>query len=306
MSITIRILETPQEMVAVEKLELEVWPGSEVDVVPDHLLLTVAHNGGLVIGAFDDEVPSKKETLVGFVFGFPGLYFTPDGPRPKHCSHMMGVLPEYRNQGIGFALKRAQWQMVRHQDLDRITWTYDPLISRNAYLNINKLGAVCNTYLREVYGNMRDSLNKGLPSDRFQVDWWVNTPRVLAHLSKRNRRPLVLEDYIAAGFEVINPSRFNEHGWPLPMDMDFDSGGRFPELEKLLKEPKKNIVLVEIPADFMALKAVKSELALEWRLHTRQIFEALFNQGYLVTDFVRRIDDPSQSFYILTHGESTL
>ena len=77
-------------MSAVEDLQRQVWPGSETDVVPAHLLITVVHNGGLVLGAF------AEEKLVGFVFGFPGLEFTADGPRPKHCSHMAGVHPDYQ------------------------------------------------------------------------------------------------------------------------------------------------------------------------------------------------------------------
>jgi predicted GNAT superfamily acetyltransferase len=168
----LKILETPQEMESVEDLQRLVWPGSETEIVPVHLLVTAVHNGGLAIGAYQAAKENgQMERLVGFVFGFVGLYYTPDGPRPKHCSHMLGVDPALRDQGLGFALKRAQWQMVRHQDIDRITWTYDPLLSRNAHLNIARLGAVCNTYRREVYGQMRDGLNVGLPSDRFEVDW---------------------------------------------------------------------------------------------------------------------------------------
>ena len=146
---TLRILETPQEMAAVENLQKSIWPGSEVDIVPAHLLLAAAHNGGLIIGAFSHnaELGDNGEEMLGFVFGFPGLYRTPDGPRPKHCSHMMGVDPGVRDQGIGFRLKRAQWQMVRNQGLDLVTWTYDTLMSRNAHLNIAKLGAVCSTYI---------------------------------------------------------------------------------------------------------------------------------------------------------------
>ena len=175
----IRILEEPEEMSAVEQLQREVWPGSETDIVPAHLLITAVHNGGVVLGAFDED------KLVGFVFGFPGIESTPDGPRPKHCSHMAGVLASHRDRGLGFALKRAQWQMVRHQGLDHMTWTYDLLLSRNAYLNISRLGAVCSTYRRSEYGEMRDGLNAGLPSDRFQVDWWLNTQRVERRLGKR-------------------------------------------------------------------------------------------------------------------------
>ena len=174
MPATIRLLESAEDMTAVEELQRQVWPGSETDVVPAHLLVTAIHNGGLVFGAF------MEERMVGFVFGFPGLEKTPDGPRAKHCSHMMGIHPLYRDAGVGYALKRAQWQIVRKQGLNHITWTYDPLISRNAYLNIARLGAVCNTYLKLEYGEMRDGLNLGLPSDRFQVDWWVNTKRVRA------------------------------------------------------------------------------------------------------------------------------
>src|SRR5512143_3355124 len=99
----IHVLETPEEMSAVEALQREVWPGSETDVVPAHMLIAAVHNGGIVLGAFE------QDRLIGFVFGFPGLETTPDGPRAKHCSHMMGVHPDHRNRGLGFALKRAQW-----------------------------------------------------------------------------------------------------------------------------------------------------------------------------------------------------
>ena len=307
MSITLRILETPQEMAAVEDLELLVWPGSERDIVPDHLLLTVAHNGGLVIGAYVEDDEGITTAMVGVVFGFPGLYFTPDGPRPKHCSHMMGVHPDYRDRGIGFALKRAQWQMVRRQGLDRITWTYDPLLSRNAHLNITKLGAVCNTYIREVYGEMRDVLNVGLPSDRFQLDWWVNTTRVNTRLSRRARSPLGLNDFLAAGFAVINPAWIDEDGWQRPMEaMARDLEGLFSQDERRGDGEEAAFILVEIPPDFMGLKTANPELALEWRIHTRQIFETLFDRGYLVTDFIHSPGAHPRSVYVLSHGDSTL
>ena len=90
----IRILDTPEELQMVEELQRIIWPGSETDVVPLHLLRTAVHNGGLVIGA---AIPgSESDQMVGFVFGFPGFYTTPDGPRLKHCSHMLGVHPEFR------------------------------------------------------------------------------------------------------------------------------------------------------------------------------------------------------------------
>jgi predicted GNAT superfamily acetyltransferase len=304
MKTTLRILETPEEIVEVENLQRLVWPGSELDIVPAHLLLTAAHNGGLVIGA---SVPETETTgaqsapgLVGAVFGFPGFYRTADGQRLKHCSHILAVHPGYRNHGIGFGLKRAQWQIVRQQGVDLITWTYDPLLSRNAHLNISRLGAVCNTYLREYYGVMRDGLNAGLPSDRFQVDWWVNSHRVNRRLSRRARRPLDLAHYFAAGTEIINPTIIDDEGFPVP-----STGAlTLPDTDNLgVVVP---LLLAEIPADFPSLKAARPGLALEWRLHSRSLFEDLFARGYLVTDFVHLPGPHPRSFYVLTHGDSIL
>lgn len=270
-------------MALAEDLQRQVWRGSETDVVPAHLLITASHNGGVVIGAMDGN------RLIGFVFGFPGLEFTPDGPRPKHCSHMMGVHPGYRDSGVGFALKRAQWQIVRHQGLDHVTWTYDPLLSRNGYLNLTKLGAVCNTYRRSEYGEMRDGLNAGLPSDRFQVDWWINTPRVTRRLGKRARRPLKLDHFSQADLQPL---------YPLPSDV-----GGFPRPPEHVSPPDGKLALAEIPSDFESLKAADFPLARDWRFFTREIFETAFAAGYIATDFVF---DQNRSFYVLSHGETTL
>ncbi|MCI0550089.1 MAG: GNAT family N-acetyltransferase [Anaerolineae bacterium] len=281
----IKLLETPEDMSSVEALQRAVWEGSETDVVPAHVFITAVHNGGFVIGAFD------HHQLIGFVFGFPGLESTPDGPRPKHCSHMMGIHPKYRDSGVGFALKRAQWQMVRHQGLDHITWTYDPLLSRNAYLNIAKLGAVCNTYRRSEYGDMRDGLNAGLPSDRFQVDWWINTRRVDRRLGKRARRPLKLDNFSKADLQPFYSVHASPQtgGWPRPPE-------HFSPLEG-------HLALAEIPADFIALKDADFSLARDWRFFSREVFETAFAKGYIVTDFVF---DQGRSFYVLSNGESTL
>jgi predicted GNAT superfamily acetyltransferase len=245
------------------------------------------------------EIPPQAP-LVGFVFGFPGLYITPDGPRPKHCSHMLGVHPNQRDQGTGFKLNRAQWQMVRHQGLDRITWTYDPLLSRNGHLNIARLGAVCNTYIREAYGEMRDGLNAGLPSDRFQVDWWIRSQRVNRRLSKRLRRPLDLAHFLAAETAILNPSEIGMDGLPRP-----PAAFQLGEIKNVhAQQEEQPLLLLEIPADFLALKAASPALALEWRLHTRHLFEALFKRGYLVTDFVHLPGTYARSFYVLSYGEA--
>ena len=286
MTPTIRLLETPEDMAAVEGLQREVWPGSETDVVPAHMLITAIHNGGLVLGAF------VGERMVGFIFGFPGLEKTPDGPRAKHCSHMMGIRPDSRDSGIGFALKRAQWQMVRHQGLDHITWTYDPLMSRNAYLNIARLGAVCSTYRRSEYGEMRDGLNLGLPSDRFQVDWWIHSRRVQRRLSKRARKPLMLEHFEKAGIQPL-------------YELKGDSTD--PRPPEHFSAPEGHLLLAEIPPDFLKLKEADFSLARDWRFFSREVFETAFAAGYIVTDAIfERSGALPRSFYVLTHGDSTL
>jgi predicted GNAT superfamily acetyltransferase len=286
----IRLLDTPEEMAAVEALQRLVWPGSETEVVPAHMLLAACHNGGLALGAF------AGPELVGLVFGFPGFYATPDGPRLKHHSHLLGVHPDWRDRGLGYALKRAQWQVVRKQGLDRITWTYDPLLSRNAHLNIARLGAVCNSYMRSYYGEMRDGLNVGLPSDRFQVDWWVNTRRVEQRLSRRSRPVLTLEHYRTA--ELLELAA-------LPDPSAVLGAGPEPAARPMDEVPRLSgpLLLVEIPADFLALKQADLALARDWRFFCREVFETAFKLGYLVTDFVH---DQGRSFYVLTHGESTL
>jgi predicted GNAT superfamily acetyltransferase len=283
----IRILETPAEMTLAEDLQRLVWPGSDAEILPVHILLTFAHNGGLVLGAY------QGEDLVGLLVGFPGLYPLPDGPQPKHCSHQLGIHPDYQSAGIGFALKRAQWQMLRQQGLALATWTYDPLLSRNAYLNIARLGAVCNTYLVNLYGEMRDGLNAGLESDRFQVDWWLNTRRVSTRLGRRPRLDLGLAHYTSAKTQSLYR--------PL---VPPDAFLRPPEH---FSHPQEALILAEIPSDFMALKQQDPPLARGWRIFSREVFTTCFSLGYLVTDFIfDRSSETPRSFYVLAHEESTV
>ena len=287
MSIKIRHLESPKELAAIEELQQQVWPGNDIEVIPVHMLLAALHGGGVVMGAFDGD------SLVGFVFGFPGFEARNDGLEWLHCSHMAGVHPDYRDAGLGFKLKRAQWQMVRRQGLDRITWTYDPLQSRNAKLNIAKLGAVCNTYFPDYYGELRDQLNAGLPTDRFRVDWWVNSTRVKRRLSKSPRKELDLAHYLSAETMRLNETHLNDAGLITSLRYNID-----PACAPFL--------LLEIPADFLAIKTADPSLALEWRLQTREIFQDMFAAGYLVTDFIYLPGNQPRSYYVLSYGESTL
>ncbi len=272
MNVVIRPLESMAEFRACEALQRRVWLLSDdLEVVPLHLLLTVHRNGGLVLGAFEGE------ELVGFLFGFPA--YGHDG-RPKHCSHMMGVDPGCQGAGIGYRLKLAQREFVLARGLDLVTWTYDPLESRNAYLNIHKLGGVCQTYIRDYYGPLDDGLNLGLPTDRFQVDWWIAGNRVAQHLSGQGgERP-------ANSAPIVNATGYTSGGLltPGPLTLDAD----LPALQ------------VETPADYQAIKAADPGLALDWRLAMRQVFETYLAAGYTVVDFFTRQTGRDRcSFYIL-------
>ena len=291
--IGIRPLETIADFRAAEELQGQVWASThERETVPLHMLTTVAHSGGVALGAWDAEA----ERLVGFVFGFLGTDDTePDRPalaRLKHCSHMLGVLPEYRDRGIGYRLKLAQMEAVHRQGIRLITWTFDPLESRNANLNIARLGAVCRTYKREVYGQMADGLNVGWPSDRFQLDSRITAHRVKQRLGGERPR-LSLDAYLSANAPILNPTRLSPQG--------------LPHMTAPAATPDGAICLVEIPADIQTVKAQDFELAREWRMQVRWIFESAFEAGYIATDFLlEKREGRMQAYYVLAHGEVRL
>src|SRR5713226_5030912 len=173
-AITVRPITDASGLHAVEELQRDVWGMPDLEVVPSHQLRAVVSAGGVLLGAFDEHT-----TLVGFCYGFIGLR---DG-RLLFYSHMAGVHPGRQNRDIGFLLKRAQRQAALERGLDRMVWTYDPLQSLNAAFNLRKLGATAHRYYVDYYGEMPDAINRGVPSDRLEVDWWLRDPQVDAKLS---------------------------------------------------------------------------------------------------------------------------
>jgi predicted GNAT superfamily acetyltransferase len=230
----------------------------DLDVVPLHLLKPLHGQGGIALGAFDGE------RMVGFVFGYLGRTAT---GQLVHCSHQMGVDPEYQSAGVGHRLKAAQREVALSQGLALMTWTYDPLQSRNAYLNIHKLGAVCRKYNIDYYGAMTDGINAGLPSDRFQVEWWLEQVGTAAGQTAKSISRSV------AGSTVVEAlaGRLTAGGLVLPEDPVLDA--------------ESKVVTIEIPSDYGVVKASSRELALDWRLKTRAAFQAYFGRGYVVTGF---------------------
>lgn len=185
---------------------------------------------------------------------------------------------------MGYRLKLAQREWALRQGFELVTWTYDPLEAANGVLNLGKLGAVCCCYLRDFYGELPDGLSRGLPTDRFEVAWWVGSERVRERVERGWLRPR-LQDLLGEGAAVLNPSQVRADGWVEP-------GPAGP--------PKGERLLIEIPARFQAIKAVSMDLALAWRLNARQASEAAFDSGYTACDVVRaEVDGVPRVYYLL-------
>lgn len=244
-TITYKSLKTMEDMLLVSKLEQQIWG---VTAIPTHQTLTAVKNGGIIIGAFDGE------ELVGFSYGFAGF----KNKKVSLCSHMLGISDEYRSQGIGEKLKLVQKEQALEIGYDLMNWTYDPLQTRNAYLNLTKLHGVCNTYIQDCYGKMEDGLNEGLPSDRFQIDWWLDSEYVNEYVKPKLKTAIALETWT-----------LDAHGFP-QIDANFDEALSY----------NYEVYTVPVPSDIGGLKEQSLEVALAWRYQTRKIFQTLFAQGY--------------------------
>lgn len=262
--IEIRELKTIAEMEQIQELEFKVWG---IETIPTHQTLTAVKNGGIMVGAYDGE------QLIGFSYGFAGFR---EG-KCYLCSHMLGMDEGYRSQGIGEKLKRKQREIAIEKGYDRMHWTYDPLETRNGYLNLTKLNGICDTYVENCYGEMQDGFNQGLPSDRFELHWHLTSPYVV-----ENHEPLI-EDAIA-----LNKLTFNEENLPV-----YRAGE-----EQDLTHASYSMA---IPKDFQSLKAASGELALDWRLQTRALFQRLFKAGYAA---VRLQPSETHNEYIFVKKES--
>ncbi|MBX3057403.1 MAG: hypothetical protein KF770_13125 [Anaerolineae bacterium] len=269
MQLDIRLIEEPADYWAVEDISKAAWGLDDYhEVIPAHLMITFQQNGGLLLGAWLDG------KLVGFSVGFIGL--TGDG-RVKFCSEQLGVLPEYQSYNIGYRMKLAQREHLLARGINHTTWTYDPLETKNGNLNLHKLGAVCNTYYVNLYGTAA-GINAGLPTDRFQVDWWLDSQNVNGRL--QGTMVNTLDNLRDSGVPVINPAQGIPHPRP--------GGAIIP--------PRHDRLLMQVPASIRALKQEDPELALAWRLHTRDLFVSLFTQGYKTTDLLYT---PEACYYLL-------
>ncbi len=266
-AVVIRPLATLDEFRAAERLQQEVWGYDELTVIPLAQLLTASKFGGVTLGAFDDG------RLVALLYGFVGLK---DG-EPVHVSQRLAVLPEYQNRGFGERLKRAQRDHVLAQGLRWIRWTYDPIETRNGYLNLVKLGGFVRAYLVNLYGLVSGHVNEGLPTDRFEVEWHIRSRRVADALAGRHPARAGDAPRVAppALLTRVTP---RPGGWLAPEGW---SGPPSP------RGQAEEIWYVEAPATVQRMKQVDVGLALAWRLVLREIFQALFARGFVASGVVR-------------------
>lgn len=255
--VIIRKLSNKKEFEKLVEIQRVVWKHPDLDLTPVHQFCISSFMGGLVLGAFVDG------ELAGFVYSFPAIY----NGKFCHHSHLLAVLPQFQGYGLGKRLKWAQRKEVLKMGLDLITWTYDPMQTRNANLNFHTLGVICRTYLPDFYGETPAlKLGPGIPTDRLLVEWPIKSARVQKKAEAKKEEtpdlsflPKALEGY-AAEDGTYRPGK--------------------PALR--LEAP---VFLVEIVRDVRSLQS-SPELIAEWQSSLRQVLTHYFRRGYVIMDFL--------------------
>jgi predicted GNAT superfamily acetyltransferase len=267
-----RKLEKPEEFRQLLEVHRAVW-GDEG--VPAPLQRAFQDNGGLVLGGFVDI------HLVGFAVSFLGW----DGTSLFHYSHITAVRPEYQNHHLGFRLKAFQRDEVLKLGLSEIRWTFDPLQSRNAWLNVRLLGGVPDRYFIHYYGQMPDALNHDLETDRLRLRWELSSP----HVEKR-----------LGG--VLPTAEENISRWKRSVAVvETEVGEKGLRLPTAVGEPTGESAYLEIPFDLATVREHEPEKLRQWRHAVRDGFRAAFDMGYRVDDFgVVTVDHERRSLYFLS------
>jgi predicted GNAT superfamily acetyltransferase len=264
MPVRIRDLTEYDDLLQCVTIQQRTWGSDFSEIVPAAILWIATRTGGIVAGAFDD-----TDTMIGFLFGLSGFR---DG-RPVHWSDMLAVAPEARGAGVGQALKAHQRTTLLSRGIREACWTFDPLESRNAHINLCRLGGFSREYIRDCYGASHSPLHAGLPTDRLVITWNLDAPRV------RKRMEGSGSTLDMAGAALIN--------------------------ERLL-EPRTDLVApllrLRIPADIQRIKAEAPDQALAWRYAVRTALECYIGKGYAVTELVR--EESAYSSYLLVRDDA--
>jgi chorismate synthase len=260
-TIRVRPLTSVADGHACVELQRLIWGFDQGDIVPATLLHIVEYVGGLAAGAFDQD-----GTLLGFVFGISGVR---DG-RLAHWSHMLGVREPARNMGVGRMLKEYQRSVLASLGVTRIYWSFDPLMAKNAYFNVNRLGAKVVDYVPDMYGTTDSPLHYSLPTDRLVVCLETTGPAAAPlNLPVHDRAPILT-------------------AFPRLSDATMSNGDLPPDA-----------VLIEIPSDILEIMSRSPAAARAWRLAVREHFVWAFSHGYAISG-VQVDADAARYFYLLT------
>jgi predicted GNAT superfamily acetyltransferase len=275
-ALLIRELESFEDLSQVAAVEKEVWGLADHDVIPMTITIATKAAGSIWLGAFDGD------RLVGFAFAFPGLE---RGQLMLH-SHMLGVRDAYRDSDLGFKLKLAQRERALALRIPEVTWTFDPLQSKNAHFNFAKLGVVSDTYKIDFYGPETSSVLHRNSTDRLWVRWAMLSRRVQHRLQGRDQRGEIM-DALSRLTPLI---RFNGDGKPVKTD--------------LAAALARQRIAIEIPSDIVAIEQKDAALAREWRLATRWAFTESLKSGFLVAEFCRSVrGKQGPGVYLLEKGK---
>jgi predicted GNAT superfamily acetyltransferase len=275
-SVVIRDLQSHADLEQAEALEREVWELADRDVMPMAMIIATKEAGSVWLGAFDGA------KLAGFAFGFLGM----EHGRLMLHSHMLAVREPYRDLDLGYKLKLAQRERVLAMRVQEMTWTFDPLQSKNAHLNFGKLGVVSDIYKVDFYGPETSSVLHRNGTDRLWVRWPLASRRVRDRLQGKDYRPEVLD-----AFSRLQPLvQFNGDGKPLRND-----------LSAALARQR---IAIQIPSDIGAVERKDPGLAREWREATRWAFTEALQAGFFVAEFCRTVrGQQGPGNYLLEKGD---
>lgn len=276
-SIVIRDIEHIAEMREVESLQKEVWGCDDRDIVPLTILAATREVGAILVGAFDGS------SLIGFAYSFVGREYE----RMVHHSHMLAVRATYRNFNLGYRLKLAQRDRALAQGINRMTWTFDPLQSLNAYFNLAKLGVVADAYKTNFYGEATSSFlhQIGIGTDRLWVTWLLDSVRVHERLQAKGQTRTANPNLATIACLVqVGPNNM-------------------PQRARASEIAGQQDISIEIPADINALQRESPELAIRWREATRWAFSEAMSSGYLIEDFCGASrKEQAVGVYLLCYG----
>ena len=245
----IRQITSYDELSGIEALQTAIWQFEPMAVTPRHVFIAGMRSGGLVLGAFD-----QQDTFIGFALAFRGERLG----RPCLYSHLVGILPSMQSQGVGYELKMEQRRFAKSLGFESVVWTFDPLLAKNACLNIQKLGGKVYTFLPNAYGSTAFKLyGSGFPTHRLELCWHVNQP-IASETGPECEATAVLE-------------------------VDEDN---FPKVNHdILYHPENKTLSLPIPAHHLPMRIEAPEQAHRWQESVCLCAETLLSNGYSIQSF---------------------